>query len=398
MKRLVAGLALVGAASAPVAAQEALLPSAGWGVGMGMSAWYFSESMPQAGGPLRAVAEFALPFRVRTVFGRWTMDLTGAGMYGAAAFIPPDSVEDGEGRLVSLAGPTDLKLRAGGPILGDNLLLTLGLNIPTGKVGLSADETNALQALGAPALRMPVASLGTGAGATIGLVRAFDLNGWALALGASAEQRSEYSPIALALASGTSETQITPGMAMHFTAGLDRPVGQSRLSLLLVSDIFSEDALAISDDPAAATSYTLGPQMTALTRLEFNGKGWRSGELQISARMRSQFSDAAGIKVEGSSGTYIEGSFGGIKGGEGRTGLILGTDFRMHSGLTFTDALVGAATTAAGLSIGWESPRDRSVFRFVLHGQYGTFDTGTTKTTGMGVTLGMSVAARREAR
>jgi len=398
MRRLVAGLALVGAVSAPLAAQEALLPSAGWGVGMGMSAWYFSESMPQAGGPLRAVAEFALPFRVRTVFGRWTMDLTGAGMYGAAAFIPPDSVEDGEGRLVSLTGPTDLKLRVGGPIVGDNLLLTLGLNIPTGKVGLSGDETNALQALGAPALRMPVASLGTGAGATLGVVRAFDLGGWALALGASAEQRSEYSPIALALASGTSETQITPGMAMHFTAGLDRPVGQSRLSLLVVSDIFSEDALAISDDPSAATSYTLGPQMTALSRLEFNGKGWRSGELQLSARMRSQFSDAAGEKVEGSSGTYIEGSLGGILGGEGRTGLILGTDFRMHSGLTFTDALVGAATTAAGLSLGWESPRDRSVFRFVLRGQYGTFDTGVTKTTGMGVTLGMSVAARREAR
>lgn len=398
MRRLVAVLGTIGVISTPMAAQEALLPTAGWGVGMGMSAWYFSESMPQAGGPLRGVAEFAVPFRVRAVFGRWSMDLTGAGMFGAAAFIPPDSVENGEGRVVTLAGPTDIKLRIGGPIVGENLMLTLGLNIPTGKVGLTGDETNALQALGAPALRMPVASLGTGAGVTLGAVRAFDLGGWALALGASAEQRTEYSPIALALATGKSETQVAPGMAMHFTAGLDRPVGENRLSLLVVSDIFAKDELSISDDPAAATSYTLGPQLTALSRLEFAGKGWRSGELQLSARTRSQFSDADGAKVEGSGGTYIEGSLGGILGGEGRTGLILGTDFRMHSGLSFTDALVGAATTAAGLSIGWESPRDRSVFRFVLRGQYGTFDTGTTKATGMGVTIGMSVAARREAR
>jgi hypothetical protein len=395
MKRTLGMIIALTVGASTATAQDALLPTAAWGSGLGIAGWYFSTPLPQAGGGLQAVTQVAIPFRVKAVFGRFSMDLSGAGAAGAALFKSGEG-DDEEMRVVSLFGPTDVKLRLTGPVVGDNLVATLGVNIPTGKVGMNGEETEALQVLGAPSLRMPVASFGTGAGVTLGLIRAFDFGDWALALGASGEQRTEYSPIAIALSSGSSETKITPGMAFHVTGGIDRSLGESRLGVLITADQFSRDEVQV--DAGEPTGYQLGTQIGIAAKLDMASRLWRSREITLSYRMRGEFADADGNKVAGSSGTYLEGSLGGVLGREGRTGLILGTDFRMHSGLEFTDALVGAATTAGGVSIGWESPRERTVFRFVLRGQYGTFDTGAAKSTGMGVSLGMSVAARRDVK
>lgn len=397
----------IGAASA-LGAQEALLPSTGGGVGTAFSAWHFTKAIPQSGGALADVVEVAIPFRVRSVFGRWSVDLSGAAAVGAVHFTANPSAagaqsgsqsgDDGQ-RLVTIAGPTDVKLRVTGPLVGDATLLTVGVNLPTGKVGLNADETSALQAVGAPSLRMPIGGFGTGTGVTVGLIRAFEGDDWAIALGASVEQRSEYSPIALALTSGRAETKVTPGTAIHVTAGLDRALGENRLSLLAVGDVFSKDKIRLGDgSPDGSNDYQLGPQVTATTRLDIAASHWREASLSFGARMRSEFSDAAGKKVSGSSGTYVEGSVGGVRGGAEGAGLLIGTDFRYHSGLKFTDAMVGAAVTAVGATIGFERAGATSLTRFFVHGQYGTFDTGRANTTGMGVTLGFSVAARREAR
>ena len=113
------------------------------------------------------------------------------------------------------------------------------------------------------------------------------------------------------------------------------------------------------------------------------------------ARLRSPFTDAKGEKVAGSSGTYFEGSLGGVRGGSTGAGFIIGADARWHSGMTFTDALVGAASTAAGLTLGVERAGRATLTRWTLHGQYGTFDTGRASTTGMSVTLGITVSGRR---
>jgi len=382
-----------------LSAQEALLPSTGWGSGFALSAWHFQTAIPQATGSVADIAQVAVPFRMRGAIGRWSADLSGAGAYGAVHLTASAATGDGEDRLVSIAGPTDIKLRLTGPLYGDALQLTAGFNIPTGKVQLNGDETSALQAVGAPALHMPVAAYGTGAGMTLGVVRAFEGEDWALALGASAEQRTEYSPIALALSSGTSETKVTPGTAIHVTAGLDRALGEGRWALLLVGDVFSKDKVRLSSSSAdGSNDYTLGPQFTLSSQMDLAAGGWREASLNLAARMRSEFNDAAGQKISGSSGTYLEGYFGGVRGGASGRGLIIGVDGRWHSGLTFTDALVGAAVTATGLTIGYEHAGASTRTRFTLHGQYGTFDTGKVSTSGFGATIGFSVSARREAR
>jgi hypothetical protein len=398
--------ALLAVAAPALGAQEALLPSTGWGFGTSVSAWHFTTPLPQSGGRLVDIAEVAIPIRVRTVFGRWSFDLSGAGAVGAAHFSASGTgAQGGQGgdggsdRLVAIYGPTDLKLRLTGPIIGNNLLVTAGANLPTGKVALNGDETSALQAIGAPAVRMPVGAFGTGTGFTLGLIKAFEGEDWAVALGASVEQRTEYSPIALLLSSGKAETKVTPGTAAHLTLGLDRPLGESRLSLLLVGDVFSKDKVRLGSAAAdGSNDYTLGPQVTATSRIDFGSARWRESSFSVAARMRGAFSDSSGAKVSGSDGTYLEGALGGVLGGADGAGLIIGVDARWHSGLKFTDALVGAAATAAGVTLGVERAGTSSLTRFFLHGQYGTFDTGTAKTTGFGVMLGLSVAARREAR
>ncbi|MEA3247775.1 MAG: hypothetical protein U9Q74_16620 [Gemmatimonadota bacterium] len=399
------GLALCAAGAAQ--AQESLLPSTGWGIATGLDAWHFSKPIPQASGAVADVAEFAIPFRVRSVFGRWSFDLSGAAAAGAVHLTAASSAQgsasgsgqgDGGDRLVSIYGPTDVKLRLTGPFAVEGFTVTAGVNVPTGKVGLNGDETSALQAVGAPALRMPVGAFGTGLGMTLGLIRTVEGDDWAAAFGGSVEQRNEYSPIALALGTGKAETRVAPGMAVHVTAGLDRAAGDGRWSVLAVGDVFAKDKVSVTGSTDGSNDYTLGPQLTVTSQLALAAAGWREASFNVGARYRSEYSDAMGAKVSGSSGTYLEASLGGVRGGSLGSGFIIAADGRWHSGLKFTDAMVGAAVTAAGLTLGYERAGDQTLARYTIHGQFGSFDTGTTKATGFGVTLGLSIAARREAR
>jgi hypothetical protein len=386
------------ALAARAGAQESLLPSTGWGINTIVSGWHFSTPLKQAGGYLADVAEVAIPFGVRAVIGSWSMDFSGAAAAGVVHLAPPPDV-DFEDRVISIYGPTDVKVRLSGPLFSDATLLTIGANIPSGKIGLNADETNALQIVSAPALQMPIGSFGNGPGATVGLIRAIDGDGWALALGVSGEKRTEYSPIALALSAGKSETKVTPGTAAHVTLGLDRTLGEGRMNLLVIGDVFTKDKVRIGTAPTDSTNdYKLGPQVNAIARFEFGASSWRESSLNLAVRRRSEFSDAFGNTVTGSAGTYLEGSLGGVLGGSQGAGLIIGVDGHWHSGLTFTDAMVGAAATTVGALIGVEGAGESSVTRFFIRGQYGTFDTGVGHATGMGASVGFSVGARRGGR
>src|SRR5262249_59011321 len=106
-----------------------------------------------------------------------------------------------------------------------SLVCTGGGNLPVGTTRLNSDQTTVLQTVGAPALHMPVGAYGTGTGGTLGLIGVADAVGWVLALGASVEQRTEYTPIALAISGGSSETKLTPGTAAHGSLGGDRVGG-----------------------------------------------------------------------------------------------------------------------------------------------------------------------------
>jgi hypothetical protein len=381
-------------------AQESLLPSASWGLMPTVAAWHFSTPFAQSSGGVSDVLQVAIPFRAKLRLGdNWNADVSGAATNSRMQVASLTSSSAGS-RTLSLQGTTDVKLRLTGRLWSDHLLLTLGGNLPTGTTGLDADGTAVLQTVGAPALQMPVGALGLGPGGTVGLVTAVEAGGWALAIGGSVEKRSEYTPIELALTGGTSKTAITPGSAMHLTVGADHQLGSNRISLLVVADAYSKDLVATSTPVGAGpnSSYTLGPQVSAVMQLDLAGPSWREAAFNVAYRRRSEFKDASGANVAGSSGSYLEASLGGIKGGPTGSGFIFSIDARQHSGLKFTDALVGAQASVAGMTIGAEYPLGSTALRIALHGQYGVFDTGTTKSNGLGGQLVFVFGARREAQ
>lgn len=399
---IVAALAMSIAATA-ARAQDVLLPSTSWGFVPVISGWHFNTPI----NGVSDVAQVAVPFKVRFgLGGAWSMDITGAYATSAVHSAKGDSSSSGSSgnsggddkSVLLLSGPTDLKLRVTGPIRGDALQMTFGLNLPTGTVRLSSDQTAVLEAVGAPALHMPVAMYGSGLGGTIGIVSAIERGDWAFAFGAAVEQRTEYTPIAIALSSGTSETQVTPGTALHLSVGADRVLGEGRMGLLVIGDLFTKDQISVGSGSASSgsTSYTLGPQLTALAKFDFASTSWRESGASVAVRYRSEYADATSTKVAGSSATYLEGSIGGVLGRAESMGLVLAADARWHSGMTFTNDLVGAAVTAAGVTIGIES--GGGGFRFALHPEYGSFSTGSASTTGFGGSIVFSFAARRGAQ
>jgi len=377
-------------------AQVNLLPSTAWGFAPILSAWHFATPLTTSAGKVEDVAQVAVPFQIRVGAGAWAFDLTGAYATGAVHMTASNasSSNGSADDVVLLTGPTDMKVRVSGPLVAERLLLTAGVNLPTGATRLDADQLTVLQTVSAPGLAMPVPSYGMGAGGTLGLIDVMEAAGWTLALGGSVEKRTEYTPIALAVSSGgAGDTRLSPGIATHLTLGADRVVGSSRLNVLLLTDMYGTDRVAFagSGTESEATHYRLGPQVAAFTRLDFAGDKWSEGALSLSIRHRSAFSDASGTTVTGSDGNYIDGSLGGVLGGADRTGLVVGVDGRWQSGLPFTTSLVGAAATAGGATLGIETRH----FRLAVHGQYGTFDTGLSRTTGYGGSLAMSLFAGR---
>ena len=373
-------------------AQEALLPTSSWGAVPLFATWHFATPIAQTAGAVSDVQQLALPFRAQfNVTDQWVVDLSGAASSSSVRL-----VSGGATQTLTMSGLSDLRVRLSGPIIGDAVRLTAGVNLPTGTTGLSADGMTVLQTIAAPALEMPVGALGLGFGGTLGLVAAREAGSWALAIGASAETRRAYTPIDLALTSGPAVTTLTPGNALHLTLGATRALGDDRLALLVVADAYQKDELTTGagSGPSTQVAYTLGPQVSALGQLEVALPGWRQAGGSLAVRYRSPFSDATGASVSGSGGTYVEAAFTGVRGGATGPALILGADARYHTGLPFTSALVGAAVSAVGATVGMELPAGATVVRLAARAQYAHFDTGATQSNGVGLSLVAAFAAR----
>jgi hypothetical protein len=374
-------------------AQGSLLPGTSAGIAPVFSSWHFNTPIALEGGSLKGARQVAVPLRFRALLrGNWTFDAAGAFVSGSAE-VESSNVS----RTLTLNGLTDIRLRATHSMFGESVLLTLGANLPTGKTGLSADETSALQVVGAPALQMPASALGLGASGTVGLSVGRQVGEWALAFGGSVEKRTEYTAIDFALEDGNALTKVSPGTAAHITAGLDRALGQRRLSALFVVDHYSEDAISIEQGDVAADEarYTLGTQLTGSIGVDFGGGSWRTGQFALSVRHRGAFSDQAGESVEGSDATYIESSWTGVRGRATGRGLILGVNFRQHTGSPVSSSMAAAAASVGGATVGLEFPSTNKTFRIATQVQYGQFDTGVTKTNGLGFSVMASYAAAK---
>jgi hypothetical protein len=145
-------------------------------------------------------------------------------------------------------GLTDTQLRAIYSIGQDLLVLTAGVNIPTGSATVAPEELAAATVIGSDFLSFPVSGFGSGLGFTGGLAFARPLGAWNFGFGASMRYAGEYEPFEDA--SGTA-TSFQPGPEYRVRTGIDHPWGAGRIAFGVTYSKFG-------DDKANATSYNTG--------------------------------------------------------------------------------------------------------------------------------------------
>ena len=342
---------------------------------------------------VRRASQWSTPVSVSAVIGRgWSLDLSAAYVNGTVTLASRDTVLRTE--RYTLAGLTDVRVRATGRLVGDAVLVTLGANIPTGETSLDARELSALRVLAAPALGFQAPALGTGPGGTAGLVLARPIGSWAWALAVAYEMRGTYAPVA-AFTAGASEPDFDPGDAMHVSLGADGLLGAHGMTLGVSADFYTDDELTSGEGATTTATAKLGPIVTAEWQLRLATHRFRELALYAVARTRAKF-ERAGEPVPGSSGQFYDGGVRSVLPLSRRSALVATLDGRYHTGLSVDRTLATAAVAAGGLTLGWAHDLgDTYSLQPFVRGQLGTLDSGGARADMRGVSGGVSLTMRR---
>ena len=352
--------------------------------------WSFSDGLRSDSIMISSATQFALPVAVSFVPARdWRIGISGT--YARGSVSTAAGSVTGESGL-DLSGLTDLKIRGVGRLLGERLWVTVGLNLPTGRSGLSESEVAAIRILGAPALRLTTPVLGSGLGVIAGPVFTGRLGGWSVGLGLSVELRNGYTPLEFTLAGGSATVaEMDPAEAVHISLGVDRLVGSGKMAFLLVSDRYGTDAVTLSAPAGTIQSeYELGPSYGVRWLYRLTTQNVRDLQFEVNSRWRTEFS-RGGAAVGGSAGSYIDAGVTAALGSVGGLGWVLGGVLSRDSGLDLDDALHTAAMTSAQATVGVELALGRHTLQPFLRAGFGSFDTGgggqSGRLFGAGVTL-----------
>lgn len=182
-----------------------------------------------------------LSFDIGTSFARAHVEQTGAN---AAAS--------------TISGLTDTQIRGNLSLGTDFIILTAGVNLPTGESTVAADKQRAAGLIGSDFLSFPISNMGTGFGGTGGVVLARPMGDWNVGLGLSVRHSAQYDPFD---AGGGVAQHYQPGNEYRARVGIDHPVGTGRFTAGLTYSTFGNDELA-------GSIYNTGNRY--LSQLEFN--------------------------------------------------------------------------------------------------------------------------------
>lgn len=353
--------------------------------------WTFDKAVPLDSLRVLDASQLSAPFVVSMPFAsNWSASLSGAAF---SSTVNLDATGSSASR--KLSGVTDLRLRVSGPITGDALQFTVGVNLPTGNRSLSIPQNDVLRVLAAPALGAQVAVPGVGLGATVGVIAAGMRGNWSLAAGASVEHRGSYSPLDAIIAGRNARTELAPGAAAHLSFGADGQLGVHRLTIGLLGDVYTKDEVrSITASGTRTDNYRLGPTALATAALQIGGTGFRELTIRVTNRYRSAFSDNTGATIAGSNGNYLDGGISAVLGAPDRVALVFGVDGSTHTGLSVDNGFVGAGLTAAGFSVGLSVPSGNFELRPTARYAVGTLKTNRVTTSMTSITAGLSISTR----
>jgi hypothetical protein len=141
----------------------------------------------------------------------------------------------------SISGLTDTQVRANYVIGNDFIVLTAGVNIPTGQSEIPESKLIAASLIGSDFLSFPISNMGTGFGGTGGIAIARPIGDWNLGLGVSMRRSAQYDPFD---AAGGVALHYQPGNEYRARIGLDRAVGTGRATIGVTYSAFGDDQLA----------------------------------------------------------------------------------------------------------------------------------------------------------
>ena len=385
----------------PAAAQDRLFPARSANVAPVFERWSFGSGLvqPSSDGTsrveLKTVSAWSIPVAASIGLGqRWALDFSTAYSNGTVQLGDADpSLGQDE---YALSGFTDVRARLTGRLVGDNVIATIGANLPTGTTSLDPEEFAALRVLSAPALAMQTPALGTGFGATAGVVVARQIASWAWAFGASYELRRTYTPLSF---TGASAPDMDPGDALHLTLGADGLVGQSGMTLAVTADLFTDDKLETSvssgGGSASATVTThLGPIFTVDWQLRVAAPSLRELTFYAIDRYRTPY-ERGGRQVEESSGNYLDAGVRAVFPVSPNTGVVSAINLRHQTGLKSDSALATAATAGAGVTLGLvQSFTSGFSLQPFVRVDYGKIKSVESSATGTGIAAGISLGRR----
>jgi hypothetical protein len=152
-----------------------------------------------------------------------------------------DQTNNGQKTSSSISGLTDTQIRANYTIGCDFMVITAGVNLPTGKSTVTQQQQLAAGLIGSDFLAFPISNMGTGFGGTGGVALARPVGEWNLGFGASMRHAAQYDPFD---ANGGAALHYQPGDEYRVRAGLDHSLGTGRVSFGLTYSTFGNDNLA----------------------------------------------------------------------------------------------------------------------------------------------------------
>jgi hypothetical protein len=156
----------------------------------------------------------------RTSFDVYSAFARGAALIGGTEYV--------------LRGATDTRLRANFAAT-PWAVVTMGLNLPTGRTGHSAGEARVAAVLGTDLLGFREANFGLGFGATTGIATAHRVGDTGLGAGLSYRVAGGFEP------SADTAFTYTPGNELRIRAGIDQNIGRNRLTAGVTYQNFATD-------------------------------------------------------------------------------------------------------------------------------------------------------------
>jgi hypothetical protein len=196
----------------------------------------------------KTVTQLSVPIAIIVPIGsRFTVDLSTAWA--------DSRVSSGGTESSKISGLTDTQLRGNLSLFDGSAIFTLGLNLPTGMYKVPDGQQEAAGQIGSDFLLYPVSSMGSGAAATGGIAIAKTLGEWNLGFGGSFRKSTSFDAYEVQ----SDVLKFEPGSEARVRLGLDRAVGDGRISLAGTWSTFTDDcARAATQTCNDSTTFATG--------------------------------------------------------------------------------------------------------------------------------------------